>query len=324
MSVYKRGNSWYINIRLGGHRINCKAGNTKKEALTAQEELKTKHRLKMLHISDIKDKEGNFDIFFTVLSQQYFEHCKAVKGSKTYYNEKNYYDNHIKKAFEKLLLRSFNNKLLSDFQKLKKSDNYSNRTTNILVGIIRKIINHACDTDKRIKRLWNELDIKWPKSLRENKKQHAFLTFNEFDSLISQLNNKITRLRAIVMRYTGLRPAEAAYLQWPDVSLELRTVKVQGKKITDTLYWTPKDAEQRTIPLSDEAYGSLKNLNTDMLRRVKKTGLQERWVFSAGREPVFDMDKSLVGAATRAGIKKNVSPNMLRHTFATLQLASGA
>jgi integrase len=312
MSVYRRGNSWYIDIRLGGVRINRKAGNSKKEAQTIAAELKTKYRLKMLHVEDISD---NFDIFFYDIANRYFKYCKSVKSKRTYHNEKNYYENHIDPEFKNISLAMLTSKLLSDFQEKKKEEGYSNRTVNILLGIIRKIINHNC-TDKQVKRLWNSLDVQFPKSLKENTKQHAFLTFDEFDALLPCFKNEMTRLRAVIMRYTGMRPAEAAYLTWTDINFELRKVKIQGKKI-NKYEWKPKDSEERTIPLSDEAYEALRIL-------YKKRNSTSIWVFSNTDKPIIDMDRALATAARSAGIKKKVSPNILRHTFATLQLASGA
>ena len=36
------------------------------------------------------------------------------------------------------------------------------------------------------------------------------------------------------------------------------------------------------------------------------------------------LNKSLINAAKKAGIKKRVTPNMIGHTFATYAIASGA
>jgi len=56
LAVYKRGKSWYIDVRIGGVRIHRKAADTKAEAKRIEEELKTKWRLKQLHVSEIKDE----------------------------------------------------------------------------------------------------------------------------------------------------------------------------------------------------------------------------------------------------------------------------
>ena len=33
MTVYRRGDGWYVNIKLGGVRLNRKIADTKKEAM---------------------------------------------------------------------------------------------------------------------------------------------------------------------------------------------------------------------------------------------------------------------------------------------------
>lgn len=324
MSVYRRGDSWYINITLGGRRLNKKLpAASKKEALAQQEELKTKYRLKQYRLEDLDD--APFDILFKALADSYFSHCAAVKGRRTYLVEKNYFDNHIAAAFGTVRLGSFTSALIMQYRDDRKAQRYSNRTVNILVGIVRKIINHACAADRRVKKLWLALDITWPKALKEASRQHAFFTFQEFDALYPKVKDKITGKRVIVTRYTGLRPAEAAYLEWDnDVNFSARTIKVQSKHIPGGL-WSVKDWEERTIPLSPEAYDALKELYEDRQTRLKRDQRRsEPWVFSTAELPVVDIDKSLATAAKEAGIKKKVSPNMLRHTFATLQLAAGA
>ena len=305
MSIYRRGKSWYINIRLGGVRINRKAGNTKTEAKTVEETLKTKYRLKQLHLSEI----SNEDIPFHYLADLYFKHIEDVNAFRTYQVEKNFYKNHIKPNFEPYMAYDINDALLLDFQARMKAKSLANRTTNILVGIVRKILKHGAS-----RHIIRTPDVQFPK-LKESRRLHAFFSDKEFNALLPRINDDMTRARVIVTRHTGMRPAEAAYLAWNDVHFGQKYIKIQGKEIKPGKIWKAKDSEERTIPLNQAALSVLKALH-----RKRKS----QWVFSRNDSPVIDIDKALITAAKNAGISRKVGPNMLRHTFAVLQLQRGA
>jgi integrase/recombinase XerD len=108
---------------------------------------------------------------------------------------------------------------------------------------------------------------------------------------------------------TGMRPAELAYLTWNDVDLHTKTVKIQGKE-----GFKPKTSQERIIPLCSTAFEILQELYQNR---------KSKWVFSNTDKPVLSIKKSLKTAARKAGITRPVSPNMLRHTFATTALMAG-
>ncbi len=152
-------------------------------------------------------------------------------------------------------------------------------------------------------------ELKYP-MLDEPKKKHAFLTFEEFDALKEGVTYDLGLKRMLFGRLTGMRPAELTYLTWNDIDFHLKTVKVQAKE-----EWRPKTNEERVIPLSRNALGILQELYE------KRKG---RWVFSTSDRPVKSIRTALKTAAKKAGLSKRVSPNMLRHTFATHALLKGA
>lgn len=302
MTVYRRGKSWYINITMNGVRINRKAGTTRKEAIEVQDEIRTSVRKRKLKIEEIRQTTTEYA--FSELATEYFSHCKSIKAKRTYEMEKSYYDVHIAPHVADKLMSAIDNELLLTLQGILKQ-RLANRSVNICIGIVRKIVNHAV-----VKKYFDDPGLKYP-HLKESKKLHAFLTFEEYERLIAIQDAEFIINRIIVGRNTGMRPAELAFLAWDDVNFDTKDIKIQGKKGI----WQPKTSEERVIPMNNQVVA--------ILSRMKLSG-NGRWVFGKNGKPIIDIGKSLATAAEKAGITRKVTPNMLRHTFATHALMKGA
>jgi integrase len=300
MSVYQRKNKWYINITMGGVRINRRAGNSKKEAKQIESELKTRYRLKQLNIEDIKR-----DISFGVAATEYLEHIKGTLSKRTNEMNDKDYRKQLKPFFENYILQDINDDTLLSFQGKQKLKGYANRTVNIHMELVRKIMNYA-----KAKKYIGNIDLKYP-MLREPKKLHAFLTPDEYKAFKEKLSYNKAYLRTVFGRNTGLRPSELTYLAWGDVSFEMQSLKIQSKP---EYQWIIKTDEERVVHLNKTALSILRRLNKE------KKG---RWVFSDTDKPVKSIRGALRTASERAGLSKKVTPNMLRHTFATHALLLG-
>lgn len=343
MSVYKRGSSWYIDFVFNGARVNRKAGNTKTEAKRIEEELRTKLRLKLLNVSDLTNTGDH--IYFHSVAEEYLDHIEKTKSKRNAYELRRNYINHVKEFFSLYTLNEIDEVLLMRYQGIKKSQEqipfkeirkaqnppkfqirfkdielkkakqktsikpkkpryYSNRAVNIYIGIVRKIRNFAIS-----KKYIKDVRIKYP-HLPEPNKLNAFVSPEEFEKLIASISYDLVAKRIRLGRLTGMRPAELSYLTWNDVNFNLETVKVQEKGD-----WKPKTNEERTIPLCGEALEIL----IDLFKNKKG-----RWVFSTGDTPVLSIQRALKTASKKAGLNKHVTPNMIRHTFATHALWAGA
>ncbi len=303
MSVYRRGKSWYIDIIRDGVRLNRKAGSTKGEALQAESELKTKLHLKQLRLEEIR----TICPPFFQIAAEYLHHVQATKALRTFELEYIDYNKHLHSFFGNYPADQLSIELLLEFQKRQKSAKYSNRTINIHIGLVRKIINYGKDK----KYIRENFNLKYP-MLDEPKKQHAFLDYDEWEKLKSNITYDLAFKRVMVGRQTGLRPGELAHLAWNDVSFKMKTITIRSKP---DVGWIIKTKDERVIPLGKDALEILEELY-----RTRKS----RWVFSTSDHPVKSIRRALKTAASNAGITKRVTPNMLRHTFATHALESGA
>jgi integrase/recombinase XerD len=103
---------------------------------------------------------------------------------------------------------------------------------------------------------------------------------------------------------TGLRVSEVVKLEWDDIDFEDRTIRVRGK------------GDKDRIVLFDE--------NTQNLLQTVENN--SNWVFqNRNGEHISTryVQKFIKQYASQAGITKNVTPHILRHSFATHLLKEG-
>lgn len=146
------------------------------------------------------------------------------------------------------------------------------------------------------------------------------LSYGEVEALLGAPSGKgavDVRDRALLetLYATGARATEAATLRLKDVNLEARYVRCTGK-----------GSKERVVPLGMRAVEALREYLDGSRPALKKPPSPER-VFLSRRGK--GMTRGEVWAvvkrrAREAGIRKNVSPHTLRHSFATHLLKGGA
>ncbi len=108
---------------------------------------------------------------------------------------------------------------------------------------------------------------------------------------------------------TGLREQELCYLTWKDVDLKHETIRVTGEGKEG---FSPKDYEERLIPLPP-----------DLVALLKKLPRKSDWVFpGAGGGRSTHLLRRLKRLAKRAGIQ-HATLHKFRHTYATRLLEKG-
>ncbi|NQU05048.1 MAG: site-specific integrase [Calditrichaeota bacterium] len=131
--------------------------------------------------------------------------------------------------------------------------------------------------------------------------------------LAAIFDNADYRLRNvyIVFAFTGMRKEELSNLEWSDIDMDNREIRVQVKK-----HWQPKNGHSRTIPMSDQVY--------EIISNRKEHGESDRWVFSrsdGSKYPVNYLWRKLQTILKRLSIQGNV--HKFRHTFASMLVQQG-
>jgi len=113
---------------------------------------------------------------------------------------------------------------------------------------------------------------------------------------------------------SGLRISELTNLELSNIDLDDCLVRVMGK-----------GRKERIVPLGDYAIEALKNYISNYRSALNKKNTTYVFLNNRGtpisRQFIF---KTIKEECTKKGIKKNVSPHTLRHSFATHLLKNGA
>lgn len=149
------------------------------------------------------------------------------------------------------------------------------------------------------------------------KRTPAFLTVDEVFLLVEKPDdNEVLGLRdrAILelLYSSGLRVSELSGIKISDTDLTSCFVKVLGK-----------GGAERIVPIGSKAVDAIKHFlekRTELTPKADHLFINSR----GGRLSVRSIARIVKKYAHLSGIPKNVSPHVLRHTFATHLLGSGA
>lgn len=153
---------------------------------------------------------------------------------------------------------------------------------------------------------WEDFRLKRP---RREKKIPEVLSQEEALLLINTPKNMKHRMLLVLAYVTGMRRSEVLNLTLKDIDSSRKVIRViQGK-----------GNKSREVPVSDSLI--------QQLRHYYKYFHPKTYLFE-GYKPGMPYSATSIGkiiknAAANAGIKKNVSPHILRHSFATHMLEKG-
>ncbi|NUM30983.1 MAG: site-specific tyrosine recombinase XerD [Bacteroidetes bacterium] len=153
------------------------------------------------------------------------------------------------------------------------------------------------------------------------KKLPNFLTLEEIEKMLSIIDLSKTggfRNKVIIelLFACGLRVSELVNLKKADISYDEEWIKVTGK-----------GNKQRLVPISQNALKLIEIYLETERNKQKASNADKETLFlnrrgkKLSRVFVFNIIKEL---AIKAGVRKNVSPHTLRHSFATGLVANGA
>lgn len=200
-----------------------------------------------------------------------------------------------------------------DIEKYIRSLNKSSKTISHIISSLKSFYNYYMRMGNIKSNPTDEIDR--PKI---EKKIPEFLTLEEVSNLLNfEVNNEFeARNKAILelLYSSGLRISELTSLELSNIDLDECLVRVMGK-----------GSKERIVPLGDYAIDALKEYIYFYRPMLNKNN--SSYVFLNNRGGVLSRQfifKVIKEECIKKGIRKNVSPHTLRHTFATHLLKNGA
>jgi integrase len=270
-------------------------------------------------------------------------------------------DLHILPALGKVPLRDLGRKQIRDFlfEKLKEkkkrrraasldeepasAQRLSAESVRILYSVLRALLFAAVDEEvlnaNPAAKLGKALRLTASKATRQEKVK-AF-DRAQLGRFLDAASAKQPRLWPLffVMSRTGLRLGEALALQWGDLDLVARTVRIERARSAGGEVSTPKSGHGRTVDMATSVHDLLKRhrarLSEAWLKRKPgrdaegnelPEGSMPPWAFPSEHWTLLDhsnVRKGFDAALKHAGPPSHFSPHSLRHTFASLLLADG-
>ena len=155
---------------------------------------------------------------------------------------------------------------------------------------------------------------------KKEKKLPNFLQSDELDKIFDSINLDTSlgirnRLIIELLYATGLRVSEITNLKLNDIDISNQEIKVYGKGGKERIVFFGEYAKKYLKLYLDNARNELLNGNNSNYLLINHNGGK---LTSRGVELIIDKVQN------EAALKHNISPHVLRHTFATDMLNNGA
>lgn len=291
-AIYLRGKTWWLNARINGQRYQMALGKNIKRA--AALEIATIERTKIL-----KGEAGigrkKKDISFEDATKGFLAAAESKNRAHTLRGYKQNFTQ-LSKTFGQIQLSSITPFLIEKHRQRRVSED-APVAFNRELGSLKTLFNWCIDN----RRFDGGNPTRKVKKLPESRGRQRALEPEEETRLLEACSEP---LRTILLCGidAGLRiPSESLWLKKTDIDLAHNLVTVQAE--------SAKNGKAESVPLTPRLRAALE--------RVMQRHPQSEYVFNkANGQPFRSIQNVFRNAARRAGIT-DISPHVMRHTFAT-------
>ncbi len=236
---------------------------------------------------------------------------------------------HLLPAFGALKVRQLQRGHIKEFL-AKLRTRFASRTAQVIYATLRAMLTAAVDDGVILanpaNRLGRQLRLDRPSGEDDEIKAMTREQLARFLTVTAQIVPRFFALFLLFGR-TGMRLGEARALQWEDLDVRGREIRV-ARAFSGRRLETPKSGTGRTVDMSEELARALGRLQVERKTETLRRGWPAvpPWVFcSRMGQPLSQegVDKAFKQALKAAGLPLHFTPHSLRHTFASLLLQQG-
>ena len=288
MALYKRNNTWWINISHHGRRIQQTTGTEDK---IAAQQYHDQFKADLWRQDKLQEKPKKTWKEAVVRWFSEMQHKRSLDTDRL----------HIKwldKYLGKFYLADINKDVLDEIAKIRDAEGVKAATVNRMMSLVRAMLRKAANE-------WEWIDkVPLVRMRKVESKRIRWITREEATRLIATLPPHLAAMTTFSLA-TGLRRANVTGLKWQDVNLDRRHVLIHPDQA--------KAKKAIPVPLNDDAVAVLKG----------QLGQHDEYVFTyQGKRIIQCSTKAFRAALRRAGIK-SFRWHDLRHTWASWHVQSG-
>lgn len=297
--VKRRGKEvWRARVRLGRRTLTA-FRKYKRDAEEAEAEL----RVRIKREED--ERACGFEKTPTLaeFGEEFLAYSDRENGRAEARSKRQHFRDHLLPVFGDLALDQITTARIDRF-KARKLSTLAPATVARLVATLRRTLVVAHE--------WGALEtVPKIKQVRQKAADFDYLSFEECSAYLEAAPVRWRPFLLVAVR-TGLRQGELRGLQWGDVDLDGRRLRI-ARAFTQTGWETPKSGKGRTVDLAAEVVEVLGDLRPSKATRTALVfpgpsggPLDEKAIYKACR-----------AASEVAGLGRVLSAHKLRHTFAS-------
>ncbi len=295
MSVYKRGDVWWVRFQRDGQPIRKSSGSSvKRVAEQFERELKEEYA---------RQKRGGrprhtYDSMMAKFVREHFPTMKPKAAMRYATSMKA-----LKPEFDGKHIDEINKAAIAKFISSRKKTRVSDATIIRDLACLSSALSCAVDWD------WLEYNVcksvRFQRTLKESKPRVRWLTEKEYTAVLDHASGWVVPI-IILLVETGMRLGELLSTEWKNIDLDRREIYLPDSKT----------GAPRVVPLSDAGWAQIRTQPRHM-----KTALL--FFTAPGKQlSVNATSRAIKRAMTRADIK-DARAHDLRHTFASWFLQRG-
>ncbi|MGD8718575.1 MAG: site-specific integrase [Candidatus Zixiibacteriota bacterium] len=281
--IAKRGKYYWLFGRIKGVRLDSSLRTTSKKE--AEEIAKARVRKTLERVHGIR---GVWDIRLAALLEKYLAYCEQNNRPSTY-NRKRPFIDHILAYFGDVPLSSITTEQIEAF-KIHRRRTVGPATVNREMAALKHALNLAVE--------WDYLEVSPAarvKKFKEPPGRVRYLNRGEADALVAACSPEL-RPVVVTSLNTGMRIGEILALEWADVDLKRRQLRIVDSKNNDS----------RVVPINEILYNALRSIR----------GRDGKVFLSSRGKPYQSIRTAFARALKEAGID-DFTFHDLRHTFAS-------